>query len=317
MPRISTIVPAYNAEKDLNRCLNSILAQTMHDFEIIIINDGSTDATLKICEEYANRDVRVIIKSQTNQGVSAARNYGLSLASGEYICFIDADDYIDSRYFEVLLRNITEQNADISVCGWSRSEQHEKDIPSVQVWNQKESFYQLFKYDVIDGSVCCKLYRKDAIQNIRFNNELKLGEDQIFFIQAIEQSKKMVFQDLKLYMYAYNPNSAMNTAIDKRYWDAVTRAEWLKNEAKKLDEDLVGLFYKEEISIYLFLIIIGYKSNSKVSREISDYVIPRIKVSSTSTIRKYSTTKSFVQYILIKYFSPVAAVLVRLKNKLA
>lgn len=317
MPEISIIIPAYNAEKEIVRCIDSILNQTYNCFEIIIIDDGSTDRTLEICKKYAEKDVRILVKSQENKGVSATRNLGLNLSRGKYICFVDADDYLDCRYLEILLKNILKTNADISMCKWSRNGIDQTNIElSEEVWDKENTFYQFFKYGKIDGAICCKLYRREIVQNIYFNDKIRLGEDQMFAIQAIERSEKVVFQNISLYAYMYNEASAMNTTVDERYWDAVYRAEWLVDEAQKFNPQLIDLFKKEEISIYLYLMIMSYKAENDEARKIAECVIQRIKNSNTKDFKDYSNTSDFIQYILIKYFEPLAHILVKIKQKL-
>ncbi len=111
--KISVIVPAYNAEKTLHRCVDSILAQTFEDFELILVDDGSKDSSGRICDEYAAKDSRIRVVHKSNGGVSSARNAGLDIASGEYVAFIDSDDYIDNDY----LLSFTRYNADLIVSG--------------------------------------------------------------------------------------------------------------------------------------------------------------------------------------------------------
>lgn len=148
MPDISIIIPAYNAEKEIVRCIDSILNQTYNCFEIIIIDDGSTDRTLEICKKYAEKDVRILVKSQENKGVSATRNLGLNLSRGKYICFVDADDYLDCRYLEILLKNILKTNADISMCKWSRNGIDQTNIElSEEVWDRENTFYQFLNME--------------------------------------------------------------------------------------------------------------------------------------------------------------------------
>ena len=114
---ISIIVPAFNAEKFLEKCLNSILDQTFSKFEIILINDGSQDNTLNICEQFVKKDARVVLVNQENKGVSMARNTGVMKAQYPYISFVDSDDWIEKTYLEVLFNTLTQYNADISICG--------------------------------------------------------------------------------------------------------------------------------------------------------------------------------------------------------
>lgn len=114
---ISIIIPVYKTEQYLKRCVESVLAQTYQDLEIILVNDGSPDNSLKICYEYAEMDRRIKVVNKENGGVASARNAGIDLAAGEYIGFVDSDDYIEPDMFELLVGLINEYKADISICG--------------------------------------------------------------------------------------------------------------------------------------------------------------------------------------------------------
>ena len=117
MPKISVIVPVYNVEKYLRKCIESILNQTFREFELILVDDGSTDSSGKICDEYALKDSRIKVIHKENGGASSARNAGLDVAKGEYIGFVDSDDWIEMDMYGELYRLIKENNTDISVCG--------------------------------------------------------------------------------------------------------------------------------------------------------------------------------------------------------
>lgn len=116
-PLISIIVPVYNVEPYVSKCLESILRQTYQNIEIIIIDDGSTDGGSDICDAYAHKDKRIKVIHQSNEGVSGARNVGLRIAKGEFIGFVDSDDWIEADMYEYLLQNIQQQDADIAICG--------------------------------------------------------------------------------------------------------------------------------------------------------------------------------------------------------
>ena len=119
---ISIIVPVYKAEKYLRRCVDSILAQTYQNIEVLLIDDGSPDNSGEICDEYAEKDSRVRVFHKPNGGVSSARNLGLKEAKGDYIGFVDADDYIDKTMYEVLLCNLIKENSDISICSYNQED---------------------------------------------------------------------------------------------------------------------------------------------------------------------------------------------------
>lgn len=127
---ISVIVPVYNVERYLRRCVDSILHQTYQDLEILLVDDGSTDASGAICDEYAAQEERVTAVHQKNGGLSAARNAGLERAQGTYLCFVDSDDFLDSRMLETLCRDLQEQDADVAVVGFRMFEREEELAPA-------------------------------------------------------------------------------------------------------------------------------------------------------------------------------------------
>lgn len=312
---ISIIIPVFNVETYLRKCLDSIIGQTYGNFEAILINDGSTDKSLEICQEYSKRDGRFVVFSQANEGVSAARNKGLSVARGNYITFVDSDDSIHSDYLQILYNNIKIEDADMSLCTWSRSDKNEPiGDESINIWNQEETFYKYFKFHEIDGNVYAKLYKKECMKNITFDEKLKIGEDQIFVIQILEQCKKVVFQKISLYTYLIRNTSAMNSALDSRYWDTVYRAEWLRKEADNKLNNLKGLFRKEELNIYVIMMVRHIKEGTDESKKIADVIYPRIKKSKCSEFYRYSEFYEFVRYFIVKYFFGLAKILVKLKR---
>lgn len=314
---ISIIVPVYNVAEYLQKCIESILDQEYKNFELILVNDGSTDSSFTICEKFASKEARIIIHNQENKGVSAARNVGLTLAKGKYICFVDSDDYIDPRYLSIMYRNLMSTDADISICSWTNYLVTKyRDNKDVSKWNAEEALIQYIKMRSIDGNICSKLYKKEILRQIRFDENMRLGEDQIFVIQAIERSTLIAFQNLPLYFYCIREDSAMRSNVDARYWDSVYRAEWLVNHAKVEYPNLQGLYRKEELNIYTILTIMNIKANTTDSNEIAKYVYIRLKKSKLCEFKNYSNKYEFIRYFIIKYFALVAKVFVKAKKYL-
>lgn len=312
---ISIIVPVYNAEKFLKQCLDSILGQTYSNYEVILINDGSKDESERICKDYVNQDKRYHLFNQNNRGVSAARNSGLNNIKGKYVTFVDADDTIDSQYLESLYRNLKKVDADISMCAWSCKRNDKRRNVDIEVWNKKHTLLNMFKSGKIDGSVCSKLYRAECIKGLEFNEKLRIGEDQIFAVQAISRVNTVVFQNTPLYTYYIRNTSAMNSKLDSRYWDIIYRAEWFKSFARSNMPELVGLFRKEEINIYVTMVIRDMKGRTNDSKEIVEYIWPRIKEAKCKEFFGYSTFYQFARFIMIKYFYRFASLIVQIKNR--
>ena len=218
-PKISVIVPVYNAEKYLKRCIESLLIQSFRDFEIILVNDGSTDSSKKICDNYSLQDSRIVVFTQKNSGASAARNVGISNSNGEYICFVDADDFVGTEYLSCMLELVDSQtdlvcqgmaclkNGNESVIGFNEEE--------IFTIDQNCSFfdkYILFRYC---GSYC-KLFKRSIIQNnnIRFSSKIICAEDFDFILNYLRCCKNIKVTPAANYYYEHHENS-VSTRIYK------------------------------------------------------------------------------------------------------
>lgn len=195
---ISVIVPVYNVEKYLKRCIDSILQQSYKNLEIILVDDGSTDASGSICDEYKVKDNRIIVVHKRNGGLSSARNVGLDVANGEYIGFIDSDDYISNNMYELLINEIKEYSCNIiSNIMYVRAYESGENISSRVPHRQNEVFtgekyLEELLLHVGDVSVCTKLFPKELISNIRFPEGL-LNEDLLFMVALIKNISKIRF----------------------------------------------------------------------------------------------------------------------------
>lgn len=204
-PKISVIVPVYNAEKWLRRCVDSILAQTYTDFELLLVDDGSTDGSGAICDEYATLDPRIRPFHKPNGGVSSARNLGLDNANGEWICFIDSDDEINN--LQVLYT--TDWDSDMiffTLKIINKNGTYYSEIPKLtsESSDTKENYIRSYLHLHIFNSVCAKLIRRSIIKNLRFNKTIKFGEDALFNLQLIESVNKITLCNNVEYIYHRN-----------------------------------------------------------------------------------------------------------------
>lgn len=220
---ISVIIPVYNGEQLLNRCIQSVRQQTYDNFELLLINDGSTDNSLSICQSYAKKDKNIFVYSQKNQGVSAARNKGIELAKGKLICFIDADDWVDKTYLESLHSTYENENADLVISN-SKAVLNKGTIKGAAfqdkyLQKRDDNFIpdELFKNGsiLLRLSIWAKLYKKNIIDNhdIRFKKELKLGEDFIFVLEYALKCRKIVFTN----DYTYNYDRTNENSVIRKY----------------------------------------------------------------------------------------------------
>ena len=215
MPLISVIVPVYKVEPYLHRCIDSILAQSFTDFELILVDDGSPDNCGAICDEYAEKDKRIHVIHQENGGLSAARNAGIDWAfrnsDSEWIAFVDSDDWLHTQLFELLLDAATKHNTNISVCGFERTF---GEIPNIseyslasKLWSPEEFFVDRNVNAVV---VWGKIFRKRCLQNIRFP-EGKIHEDEFATYKILFAEKQIAFIDAPLYFYFQNDTGIMRS----------------------------------------------------------------------------------------------------------
>jgi len=234
---ISIVVPIYNAEKFLVECIESILRQTYRNIQLILINDGSTDDSLSICNQYKSVDDRVLVIDKPNSGVSATRNLGLSVAEGDYIGFVDSDDYIEENMYEELLKRIIEDNSDL--CAMTAYTINCLDIQGIkgrQTLDGLEAleYLLLLKFPT---SLWASLYSRDIIKELTLNNDIHFFEDFEFNFKVLLNSSRVSMCDKRLYNYRINETSANSQEInDKRmtclniYDLIITKIERQNNE---------------------------------------------------------------------------------------
>ena len=209
MPKISVIVPVFNCENFLHECVNSILNQTFSDIEIILINDGSTDKSSAICDEYANADNRVIVLHKENGGVASARNVGIQKAVGQYIAFVDGDDYCYPDYLKTYIENIEAYNADLIIAQWvteRKTYSFKKADGQIEILKKADCFNRIVEFS---SSIWNKFFRRDIIlkNNILFDEALHHTEDFSFVCDYLQYIDRAVYIHKYVYFYRINPNS--------------------------------------------------------------------------------------------------------------
>ena len=217
---ISIIVPVYNVERYIRKCLESILIQTFKDFEVIIIDDGSTDSCPNICDEYAKKDSRFNVIHKKNGGLSSARNAGLDAASGQYIALIDSDDWIATNMLEILYHNLINFKADISQCEFVKTKS-EYDLGPVPYSNEqpmiltgKEMVSKFHDKNAIKYSIVCnKIYKAQLFHGIRFPVG-KIHEDEFVNYKVVFRAKRVNCSKQKMYYYRQHASSIMANKLN-------------------------------------------------------------------------------------------------------
>ncbi len=216
---ISVIIPMYNAEKYVGKCLNSLLRQTYKDLQIIIVNDGSKDNSQAICEEFAKQDKRITLINTENRGAGSARNTGIEAAKGEYISFIDSDDYVCDNYYERLLKMIEQTKADIAIGRYQRISEHDEmqfvNSGEIKECTNMEELLVLYGEDedkyINAVLVTNKLFKRELFEeNVRFPIR-RLIDDEFIIYKLIYKSQKIVYTDDIMYAYVQSDSSVMRT----------------------------------------------------------------------------------------------------------
>lgn len=232
---VSIVIPIYNSEKYLVRCLESIMSQSYSNIEIILINDGSIDTSEEICRHYSEIDTRVLLISTENHGVSAARNIGLNIANGDYITFVDSDDYVDNCLISNLYNAALKYPADLVVSALASTENHESFSVSIEFSAMDEIMFLMRNYLIFGPTQ--KLYKKDILDTyrIRFPADFSYGEDLLFNIEYLKKINKITYINHVMYHYerGVNPDSLS----EKRRWNMYQNDMYFNAQLKAYFEE--------------------------------------------------------------------------------
>lgn len=309
---ISVIIPVYNVEKFLKKCLDSVINQTYTNLEIIVVDDGSKDKSGEICDSYKNKDARIKVIHKQNGGLSSARNVGLEKSNGDYILFLDSDDWIDLTYIEVLYNNLIENNCEISVPGFCLSYENGKRIKdskinSKTVFSTEEALSNYLFNGYITPCVASKLWKRELWENIKCP-EGKLFEDQFTTYKLIMKSKLIVFDPSISYYYFKRNGSIGHSSFSKKTYDlldAISK-QYLDILAKypNLENDLIVAKITWEIVFINFMIPVkqnyDYEVINNVRKEINQNRKKIVKCKYIGKIRKFQILLLGVNFNLYK-----------------
>lgn len=252
MEKVSIILPIYNVEEYIAECLDSIINQTYRNLEIILVDDGSPDGSGKICDEYQQKDDRIVVVHKKNEGVSAARNTGLELATGEYITFADPDDWLESDMIEKMVEVLGRRQADISFCRFHTEIMPEDKQYLYQAIEQacgdgNDALCQMVKSFAYGTMVWNKLFKRNTIffdnTYIKFCEDLKCGEDEVWLIEVVQNAKKVAYLKDELYYWRVRENSAYRDDVitDIKITDIVAQERALELIKDKESEAYVRI----------------------------------------------------------------------------
>lgn len=221
---LSVVIPIYNVEKYLDKCLQSVVDQTYSNLDIILVNDGSTDLSGDLCEQWRQKDKRISVIHKKNGGLSSARNAGINIAKGELISFIDSDDFIELDMYETMVNAMLETRKDIACCGrivdlWGEREKIEYMVKGMVVFSREEAIKETLLLSKIDVSACDKVYRKRLFDNIRYP-EGKISEDAAIIFHLLNESNGIVHAGKPFYHYIYRKNSISKSNYTHKQYDA-------------------------------------------------------------------------------------------------
>lgn len=262
--KVSIIVPVYNVEKYLSNCIDSILKQTYKNIEVIIINDGSIDSSGNICDEYAKKDRRIKVIQQKNSGVSATRNIGIDIATGEYMQFVDSDDYLEYNMVERLIDAMSDK-VNLVICGYKVMDRNKGNVvvnnyicPIERIYQKSEfimDFGELFNKGYIN-SPCNKLYVTDMIKkiNLHFNEGLNMGEDLLFNFEYMKVCEFISTINDSFYNYLNYNSDSLTTGYKKNFFEnqqmlfSKIREFLLENECyTEQNKDFIEISYTDSV----------------------------------------------------------------------
>ncbi|MGH0429621.1 glycosyltransferase family 2 protein [Bacillus hominis] len=222
-PKISIIVPVYKVEQYIHKCIDSILMQTFEDFELILVDDGSPDTCGEICDRYADKDIRIKVIHKENGGVSSARNAGLEIAKGDYIGFVDSDDWIEPDMYELLYGMCAEHRCDVAICSsqiyYSNKIVISSNHPFI-IHDRNTAMKTMLEGKLYDEVVWTKLFKRNLLEDIKFPVGMSY-EDTAFTYKVIHKCKKVCFIGEPKYHYIKRDNSMMDRAVKEVKIDSV------------------------------------------------------------------------------------------------
>lgn len=320
MPKISIIVPIYNVDKYLEETINSIINQTLKEIEIILVNDGSTDNSGKICDELKKKDNRIKVIHKKNMGVSAARNSGLKIATGEFVGFVDSDDIVCSDMYETLYNNAIENKVDISMVSPVIKElngnvKYFNNTGKKFIWDREEALKNFFKGNVFNIAVYTKIFKREKYANILFEEEKSVHEDKYYTFQCILNSNRVFFEDVCKYNYIKRENSISTSKFSKRKFDVIYFGEKIYNDIMKINIEKL----KEDAYINLYLSklqilrgIVRNKENRNEFKEEERKLINEIKLFEFKKYKNKLSKQKQLEFMIVQKYTNLYSIVVKI-----
>ncbi len=304
-PLISVVVPIYKVESYLHKCVDSILSQTYNNIEIFLVDDGSPDNCSKICDEYAQKDKRIIVIHKKNGGLSDARNTAIDVAKGEYITFIDSDDWINKNYIKILYENLIINKADISCCSFMKVyERNYIEEPSsisniTKIYTPEEAIEKVLYQKQLDNAAWGKLFNKKLFSFIRFKTGI-LYEDLDLFYKLYEKADKIVHTNAILYYYLQRSNSILGKFDIRRIY-VLTIVDEILQHMTKYHPNLVKAASDRKLSANFNILLLLLKNNIEEKDLVSQCWRNICKLRINSLFNKHVRLKNKIG-ILLSFF---------------
>lgn len=268
---VSVIVSVYNTENKLKKCINSVTNSSYTNLEIIIVDDGSEEKTALLCNQLKQQDKRIKVIHQKNKGVSCARNKGIDIAKGEYITFVDADDYIDEKMIKVLLTNLRKYDADISMCKYNEIYRDKKICINkvseiIKIQEVPDVLIDFFEKNEIGWNVWGKMYKREIVGTTRFLEGKRTAEDMYFLYQVLKKTKRLVIKENALYNYVKWDTSTMNSKNIDKFFDTFSLIQKVYEDSEVSEvynESKLKFYLCKSLWFFKLIVVKGTKNNNE------------------------------------------------------
>lgn len=304
---VSVIIPVYNVQDYLVRCVDSILNQSYRNMEIILVDDGSMDSSPIICDELAKKDDRITVLHQSNGGVSLARNAGIDIAKGDFIAFVDSDDWVQPDMIEVMISRFSD-GVDIVRCAYRKyfDEKNTVDVTDGKetILDSQDYLNLMFSDEALNSNCWCKMYRKSVIGGVKFPVSYKVGEDNYFNYQVVKNANKICISSKIVYNYFINKDSATNGIGSTEGWlqNIKLHSEIFDDESEnpKICDTIALAFSSWLLDFYSVMI-----KNNDLKTEYFDESNQILDKYFKTLMKTNLSQKIKVKLVLAKYFRPL------------
>lgn len=270
--KVSILIPCYNVEAYLPQCLDSIIKQTYRNLQIVLVDDGSRDNTLSIAQEYASRDTRIEVYHQENQGVASTRNNLLDKVKGDYVLFVDSDDWIELDMVEYLVGVAFEHNTEFVMCDMVENDANPKETEwVVKLLSQEQAVHDFLRHEYFTGSLCNKLIDSSLLHNERFHCGISYGEDALFCWSVLQKVDKVVVTDRQLYHYRMNEGSISHSAYGPKRMSAHLTWKIISEETSSMWPKYSNIAIANYAISDMWQLFDACRSSYKIDKNIKEY----------------------------------------------